>query len=119
MEWGLSTRYFSFISKLPESKKILLRKWGLVEKDHGRGPSMTAAKFRIHAERSGLQCMSQEILNWGTRHRLIDCFSVFCKRDSIWSRENRFLRNSDFMRGVRFIQKLSSLYGQQLPRQRD
>jgi len=77
---------------------------------HLRAFSMTADKFRQFAREYGLQCISQEIINWGTK-RLIDCISVFTKKDSTWSCPNKVVRNKDFMKEANYILKLSRLYG--------
>jgi len=49
-----------------------------IPNDHWRGATMTAAAFREECSRSGLCCTYQEIVPWGSEHR-IDCFSVFTR----------------------------------------
>lgn len=82
---------------------------GLGTKSHGRAFSMTATKFEKLAAAAGLQCISQEILNWRC-NRLIDCITVFTPRGSKWSRPNRVLRNPHFMTQAKHIAELAELY---------
>lgn len=84
---------------------------GLGPRGGDRALSMTAAKFAACAEAAGLQCIAQEIVNWGRRRRLIDCFSLFTRRGSRWERPNVVVRNPSFRRERRRIIRLSSLYG--------
>jgi hypothetical protein len=43
---------------------------------------------------AGLQCISQELVNWGTDELLIDCFSLFTPKNSIWARPNNVIENT-------------------------
>ena len=58
---------------------------------------MTAEKFKNQAEKANLQCLNQEIVNWGGK-RLIDCFSTFTHQDNANKRESRIIRNNEFMK---------------------
>ena len=63
----------------------------VLDRPRWRALDMTAERFRRSCEAAGLQCISQEIVNWTTR-RLIDCFSVVTRPTSRWARPNRVLR---------------------------
>ena len=77
---------------------------------HWRAASMTTELFAEYCDRSGLQCISQELVNWGTDELLIDCFSLFTPKNSIWARPNNVIENKDFMREAVLIKQLSLLY---------
>ena len=83
----------------------------ITEPTHWRAPSMTADSFTRYATRSGLECISQEIINWGSGPYLIDCITVFTKKGSLWARANRVTRNGDFSRETRYLFMLSAMYG--------
>jgi SAM-dependent methyltransferase len=78
---------------------------------HWRAPSMTAELFADYCDQADLQCISQELVNWGTDELLIDCFSMFTPKNSIWARPNNVIENKEFMREAVLIQQvLSRLY---------
>ena len=80
--------------------------------DHWRAYSMTAAKFEELADKAGLQCLSQEIINWRTSPEvLIDCISTFTRKGSSWARPNQVLVNRGFMDETNALAKLARLYG--------
>lgn len=76
---------------------------------HWRSTDVTAAQFESYCEEVGLGCVSQEIVNWGG-DEYIDCFSTFTRRGSRWMRQNRLLRNGEFMEEARCIKRISHLY---------
>lgn len=99
--------------QLQQAPKLLalLRRLRLAERSFNwRGLSMSADKMRLLAEANGLQCVSQEIIPWATKRTLIDCLSVLVRKDSIWARENRILRNPSFMKEGRYLASLAPLY---------
>ncbi len=105
--------YFSILKKIPKGKIIdLLSKLRIIErKSHWRAFSMSADKFTRIASDAGLQCISQEIVNWKTSpKRLIDCLSVFTIKGSNWERPNQLIRNDGFMIEAKYLSKLSKLY---------
>lgn len=105
--------YFSLIKKMRAHGRRLMEvceKIRLVDRNEGRSMSMTARKFEKYVVKADMQCISQEIINWGTR-RLIDCISVFTQKGSIWMRTNKIMRNGEFMREPKWASKLSDLYG--------
>jgi ubiquinone/menaquinone biosynthesis C-methylase UbiE len=101
-------------TRLPKVPKLLgvLKGLGILEEDnwHWRARSMTAKKMAMFAEQDHLQCISQELITWGTKFVLLDCLSTLVPRGSKWSRQNRVLRNPKFMREAERLSYLSSLY---------
>lgn len=95
---------------LSRGKDFLYRS-GLFERNHWRAYSMTAGKFKAYAEEADLQCITQEKINWGKTKRLIDCITIFTKKNSIWASPHRVLRNKEFMREAKYSSRLSKLYG--------
>ena len=115
---GEYSNYFKMllkISRFPRLLGILIR-YGVLDNVliQGRDASMTARKMRIYAEENGLQCISQELINWNSKHALIDCMSIVVQKGSIWSRDNRVLRNDSFMREAKNLSNLSRLYDLQM-----
>ncbi|MGH8285160.1 MAG: methyltransferase domain-containing protein [Steroidobacteraceae bacterium] len=97
------------ILKRPSGLRQILRNLGVLDRDSWRAFSMTAALFERLCEQAGLQCISQELVNWrGTR--LIDAFSTFTRQGSRWARPNRVYRNRDFMSRARQEARISKLY---------
>jgi SAM-dependent methyltransferase len=111
---GEYTDYVALLERVPWRLKKLLTDWNLLDTLEGqwRAPSMTAHRFEQCANNAGLQCTSQEIMNWESR-RLIDCISVFTRQESRWARKNRVSRNKHFMREAAYSAILSRLYGRQ------
>ena len=99
-----------------------------------RADSMSATRFDELCQTAGLQCLSQEVIDfypefsfrWGrpggrfprVRRRIVDrfgrilndCFSVFARQRSVWDRPKTLLVNDHFMDEVRYLSRLSSLY---------
>jgi hypothetical protein len=71
---------------------------------HHRNPSMTAELFRALSAGNGLQCVTQELVNWRGR-RLIDCFSLFVRSDSAPENPTKIIRNPNFMREAARIRR--------------
>jgi len=101
--------YFSWTQGLPLVRR-LLRPFGVNAGLHDRDLSMTARTFAACAETAGLTCIGQELVNWSTKRLLIDCFSVFTRQDSAWDRDNRVLRNRQFMHEARNVSRIATLY---------
>lgn len=77
---------------------------------HWRAPSMTASMFEASCVRHGLFCIGQELVNWGTEGLLIDCFSIFTREGSCWTRVNRIVENPEFMSEARMIKRGAEIY---------
>lgn len=104
--------YYSRVKKHSRLKTLFAKSDEVEDSAHWRAFSMTARKFEEFAAGAGLQCISQEVVNWGTSpERLIDCFSTFTPKGSTWARENRMLVNGSFMQEADNISKLAALYG--------
>ena len=80
-----------------------------IQNPHWRGKSVSAAGVAAYCTKVGLQCISQEIVNWGVDH-CTDTFTTCCLRTSRISRENRVWVNPDFMKEAGYVAKISELY---------
>jgi hypothetical protein len=107
---GKYQQAFSLIDKIPTEFRELVINRIFLASTHWRAESMTAELFAEYCDRSGLHCVSQELVNWGTDELLIDCFSVFTPKNSIWARPNNVIENRDFMKEAVLIKQLSLLY---------
>lgn len=89
----------------------LLVKAGLAEPSDGwRARSVTAAMMRRWTEGAGLVCVTQELINWGTR-RLIDCISVIARPGSRHDVRRRVVRNPHFRCEAASARVVFDLYG--------
>lgn len=100
--------HFLTASLLPQGARAALNRWGLVDIDQWRAPSMSAPIFRRLAREAGLAVVGQELVNWGAR-RLIDCFSIVRKGPQI--AEPVIVRNPRFMHEVLRVGRLAEIYG--------
>lgn len=75
-----------------------------------RAETMTAERFEKYCTDAGLQCISQEKINWVYGRHLIDCLSLFTLRDSVWARPNRVVKNPRFMEEAYLISQVANLY---------
>lgn len=108
-------RRFSASEKIPERIRVFLTRLGYYDHPHARAFSMTAQRFERSCQDAGLQCIGQEIVNWGSRS-LIDCLSLFTPTGSAWCRENRVLRNPDFMVEADLTKRVAPLYSSRVSR---
>jgi ubiquinone/menaquinone biosynthesis C-methylase UbiE len=101
----------SWIAKIPKLLG-LMRKLGFCDNlsSQWRATTMTAAKMALFAEQYGLQCASQELVNWESKFVLIDCLSTIVRHKSQWARENRVFRNRGFMAEAKNLSELGHLY---------
>jgi SAM-dependent methyltransferase len=75
-----------------------LKARGLIGFDHARAESMTAERFVVGCQRSGLVCIGQEIIDWGhISRKTIDCISLVTRPGSRWERPNIRVANPHFM----------------------
>jgi ubiquinone/menaquinone biosynthesis C-methylase UbiE len=89
----------------------LLTRLGVLEKTlHWRDPGVNAQVVERLAQEHGLQCISQEVIPWGTKRAHIDCFSTIVKDGALSARGNRVFRNAGFMHEARKLARLSKLY---------
>lgn len=98
---------------LPRLARLAIAKAGIkVAADHWRARSMSAEKLVTFARKVGMECISQEKINWGSA-TLIDCISIITPKGSAWERENIVMRNPQFMSAAKYAKKLSYLYAKQ------
>jgi len=104
--------YSSRVSSLRKYRRLemLFEKLALIEPTHMRDPNVTAEAVEQMALDYGLQCVSQEIVPWGTKRMHLDCFSTMIKAGSKHKRNNMVFRNSHFMQEARNLARLSHLY---------
>jgi len=107
---GRYRRYFELTDTIPRGRaRERLYKLRMLDRPRWRALDMTAERFRQSCDAVGLQCISQEVINWTTR-RLIDCFSTFTRPSSRWSRPNRVLVNPAFAAEAKAVKRRSRLY---------
>ena len=112
---GHYRRYFELADTIPRGRaRERLYELGVLDRPRWRALDMTAERFRRSCEAAGLQCISQEVVNWTTR-RLIDCFSAVTKPASRWARPNRFLVNRRFVAEARAVKRRAPLYSPERP----
>ena len=97
-------------NKLPWRLRKALVEAGWLVSTAWRTENMTAERFEQYCQAAGLQCISQEKINWMFGKHLIDCFSLFTRKDSVWARPNRVVENPRFMAEARTISRLADLY---------
>lgn len=93
----------------PGRLRRVLSRARLVDSYQHRSPDMTAQVFRGIAQEHGLECVTQELVNWRGR-QLIDCFSVVTRPGSKFSAPFRMRRNGDFMKEAELIRRWSGIY---------
>ncbi len=104
---GAYPRWVKLLQLLPSKLKTLLMGARILARDGWRAYSMTAEKFEAICQQEGLQCISQETVNWGGK-RLTDCFSLFTLKSSKWARPNQIIRNPNFMNEADAIRRAAA-----------
>ncbi len=100
--------HFARLEKLGPARPLLARLGLVAATGHGRARSMTAELFLEFAREAGLNCVSQELVNWITVPScLIDSFSVVAPAGSRFDRPYRLVKNPGFMREARCIAALA------------
>jgi hypothetical protein len=88
-----------------------LKKLCIIEESiRWRDPNVTSGKIYQFAAENGLRCIAQEVVNWGTRSVLLDCFSTIVRKNSVWVNEKIFLRNAHLMDDANYLSTLASIY---------
>jgi SAM-dependent methyltransferase len=87
-----------------------LTDWGLVNTFDNRAESMCAEVFREACGPAGLECRSQELVNWNHGRSLIDCFSVVTPRNGRPGKPPRLTRNPHFMAEAERARRTAELY---------
>ncbi len=90
--------------------QLRLTAWGLVNTFDNRAESMSARIFRESCDAAGLDCRSQELVNWNHGPSLIDCFSVVTPRDGQSRKPSRLLKNPHFMDEAELVRGSAELY---------
>ncbi len=101
-------KYFAVTTRLPRGRRFLAEK-RLILNDCARALNMSAALFEQYCVKAGVQCISQEIINWYDA-ALIDCISVFTRKESVWARRNRIVENRCFLQEAKNWGRVASLY---------
>lgn len=110
---GYYQNHYRSVQKIPTVGKRVLAKLGFSDvQDHWRAHSMTAERFQKFAQKSGLVCLRQEWVNWGSK-RMIDCFSLFTTQNSSWRAPLQVFHNRHFMKEAQRIAMLSKIYSSQ------
>lgn len=109
---GRYQQELSLVRNIPEDSRDVIVKPELqyLTRSHGRAPSMKAELFIDYCKQGGLQCMSQELVNWGSEGLLLDCFSVFTRQDSRWAKPTAVLENPNLMLEAKLIKHIAPLY---------
>jgi SAM-dependent methyltransferase len=101
---------FEKIRKIPLLEG-LLKSLGYMETNlHWRDPGVSTKVVARMAKKAGLQCISQEIVPWGTKKAHIDCFSTIVQVGSSLDGKNRIYRNASFMKEAQNLLRLSRLH---------
>lgn len=82
------------------------------ENSHWRAESMTCKLFEEFCDNANLQCITQELINWGEieERRLTDCLSIFTSKTSSWARPNTVIVNEKFCEEAAYINRLARGY---------
>ena len=98
------------LRSIPKVAGALMRIGVLERSLHWRDPKVSASVIEGLAQQHGLQCISQEKVNWRTKRALIDCISVISRPHSKWSRMNNVYANPNFMHDAASLSALAPLY---------
>jgi SAM-dependent methyltransferase len=93
-----------------------LTDWGLVNTFDNRAESMSARVFQESCNTAGLDCASQELVNWNHGPSLIDCFSVVTPCNGQTRKPSRVLENPHFMDEAERARRTAELYNSRLKR---
>jgi len=110
---GEYVRYLALVDSLPPRLRAIALRAGLLDRslysthNHWRAKSMTADEFVTLCEQADLHCTTQEVRTWISR-KLIDCYSVFTRRGSVWATPYRIIRNSS--PEAAYLRRLSTCY---------
>lgn len=90
--------------------EAVLRRVGLLDRDlYWRDPGVCVQLVDRLARKHGLECLSQEVIRWGTRFIMIDAFSVVVKEGQGGRPAGR-LKNTGFDAEARNLRRLARLY---------
>jgi 2-polyprenyl-3-methyl-5-hydroxy-6-metoxy-1,4-benzoquinol methylase len=100
----------SLIEQIPSAIRSEIVNKALLEPTRWRAGSMTASLFRNYCDEVGLECIGQELVNWENEGLLIDSFSLFTPKNSIWSRNTHIIENLEFMQEAAAIKQRLHVY---------
>lgn len=101
---GIYSELIGLTKQLPRnSRHTLLSEKDLIDFANCHADSMTAKLFEEYCDKVGMQCVSQELINWFSSKYLTACFSIFTPKNSVWARPNRVFENTHFMDEVKLI----------------
>jgi hypothetical protein len=95
---------------------LKLTDWGMVNTFDNRAESVCAKVFRELCDAAGLECRSQELINWNHGPSLIDCFSVLTPSNGQPRKPPRLFRNPHFMDEAEGARRTAELYSSDLSR---
>jgi hypothetical protein len=107
---GAYRRLYSMINRVPRRLRQPLESIGVLPHDHWRAHSMSAPRFATLCESRDLACIAQELINWQGSPLMLDVFSLFTPRSSIWARPNRVFRNRRFMKEAAYGKQVAEQY---------
>jgi ubiquinone/menaquinone biosynthesis C-methylase UbiE len=107
---GVYREALLLVEKVPSELREMVVNKTLLNPTHWRAASMTNKLFAEFCDAANLRCVSQELVNWGTDGLLIDCFSLFTPKNSLWSRANRVTENTEFMKEAHMVETQSRAY---------
>lgn len=98
------------VTPIPPARRALTR-LRMISWDHSRARSMTAERFALGCRKAGLDCIGQELIDWGhIGRKMIDCFSLVTKPGSRWDRSNVVVKNPNFMDEALSARRISLIY---------
>ena len=96
---------------LRRSLKTKLTNWGLVVNTfNNRAESVSAKIFLELCDAAGLDCVSQELINWNFGPWLTDCLSVVTPSNGQARRPPRLLKNPHFMDEAERLRRIAEFY---------
>lgn len=96
-----------FLGLFPTRLRRKLISKGILANDGWRAYSMSAKIFEEICQKVGMQCISQELVNWDG-DRLIDCFSTLTLNSSKWAGPNKIIKNPGFMDEAKMISQANA-----------
>lgn len=107
---GAYDQLYRKVRKIPYAEEFL-QAIGLLDRNlYWRDSGVSADLVQQLAAKYGLVCVSQELIRWGTKHLLIDAFSVVTHETPREMRSCQRLRNTFFDSEAANLRQLASLY---------
>jgi len=91
--------------------QLKLTDWGFLVNTLGlRAESMSARIFIELCDAAGLDCSSQELVNWNLGRSLPDCFSVVTPRGNESRKPPRLFKNPHFVDEAERVGRIAEFY---------